>query len=169
MSDLHTIDVEVQTDHLEYDHAEISLSAGAWRFVNSVNTTDVWKANIDVAGIIARVALHAAPWITLSASRHGCMPTLLGSLSTDPMHLPLLSGCHISSTAPALLSPGDDLLESPTAFLIVPTAEVDTWIDRIRVWLETIARDAAARSATTRTAPTTATQLRLVRTDQEAS
>ena len=42
-------------------------------------------------------------------------------------------------------------------------------LDRIRVWLETIARDAAARSATTRTAPTTATQLRLVHTNEEAS
>lgn len=161
---LHSIDVETNTNGSEFDHAEITLSAGAWRSLNTpgVTSADVWKAYIDVGGIIARVALHASPWVVAASARHGCTPKPITTPRDDALGTPSLQGCNVSGLWPAVLAPGTDLNEPPTACFLIPADELTTWVERIGIWLDTVARDAAARPAVAAPEPDVPPPLRLI-------
>lgn len=161
---LYSIDVEANTNSEEFDHAEILISAGAWRALDTAGVTnaDVWKAHIDVGGIISRLALHASPWVVAAAARHGCHPAPLATPPVDALRTPHLRGCTISGFSPNVLAPGSDLREPPTVCLFIPADEVDAWIDRIGLWLDAIATDAAARPRSLAHDASAPTPLRLI-------
>lgn len=140
MNDLRRIEIRCHTDEND-GHTEICLGGTTWQHADDpdINARDIWVANIDVAGIIARVAAFAAPWAAESAARHGCA-RVLGS-ARDLFDHPTMEGCRVSASR-AILRPGEDLGDSPDAYVYVPNGELDGWLDLIRFWLEAIAKDA---------------------------
>lgn len=134
--DLHRIEVETYTEKDPVDgHTEISIHATTWRYLKdqSVDSRDIWAANIHVAGIIGRVVASLASDIHRSAKTHQCSDNRTAY------------GCFIYTDA--LLRPGEDLGSSPTACLYIPTEETEDWLDLVRGRLNGIALDVDALAA----------------------
>lgn len=130
MNELYRIDVRVQDEPLDddLDHIEISLW---WAGVYADDATDdeeSYVAGLHVAGLLARLACEAAPWVALEHQEHGCplarYGVAHGVIGTDDR-----PRCGLYTSG--LL----DVAE-PLVALVIPSDHVDTWLTRVRGWLE---------------------------------
>src|SRR4051812_19423443 len=74
MTDLQAIEVSTYVDDDDPGHTEIAVSAEGWPLFVSceVDVAPYWQAMTDVAGVIARLVLHAVPWVELEGQAHRC-------------------------------------------------------------------------------------------------
>ena len=147
--------VEVHESHDPKDiHSEITI---AWAFPHVVGRDEARAADFGfptdaqgeaaasyVAGLLARLAFAAAPWVAWSAQEHRCRSKWYGpdsEWSYDGNSSGGYDSCSIDGSD--LLRPVQHWGDGVQVYLNVPTKDTKMWLGRARAWLETIADPAS--------------------------
>jgi hypothetical protein len=165
-------DITVQVD--KYDgqvkHSEITVSSVLYHAIEDDTAADfghptvnqVMAAAVQVAGVLARVALEAQLWVTYEAQRCGCPQRMEISEYGDLNHH-WVDVCSIRGPE-SMLWPSADLGDSPCFWINVPDKSVDVWLGRVRGWLQAaITADAKRHEEPAPAAPAESPRLRIAR------
>lgn len=106
------------------DHAEITVEspcpADEREAFGWPTTQEIIDGAAYVAGILGRLAFLAIEPMRETCARH----------CNDNQY-----GCRIKGTDETMLDPSFNIGGPPAVYLLVPTTEVDAWVERVRGWL----------------------------------